>query len=313
MANSTIRIVFSALSDPAGTGTAIEGQVANFSMFHNTTINIQETFIKLRVQPFQTTMCAPPDYITGTDEKPTFLWLALVLDYPSLFEATVDGDDAVLVTSLFPNTIFTGGIDTPYLSYVVNNIIAPTTAQPMKVLGLNDDRYLINNPISVYVASLENPIYFKFRFSNLSNQLNTPDFVAYPDTNGSATINIESIIKSIFNYPSDVDGYVIPNELVPNSNKIKIQMYYNGFDIGLNQQTGELLGFEVIKTFIRGGKRTSQSNQSLTGLQILTPSEKLPVWTGYDTAEYYLDENNLIRKRLLMDVPQSRIDSRRLC
>ena len=42
-----------------------------------------------------------------------------------------------------------------------------------------------------------------------------------------------------------------------------------------------------------------------------TPTTKLPVWIGYETAEYYIDNQNLILKRLLADVSIANIEERR--
>lgn len=308
MANSTIRIVFSELADPAGSGLLIQSQVANFTFFHNTTISVQETFEKLRLSPFQSTIADPPSYVTGSDEKPLLLTEALLEDYPSLFTAVVEGDNTVLITSLFENTIFTGGVDTEYLTYIVNNVTTTPTVRPIKVVGFNDDRYLINNPISLIISSNDNPVYFKIVVNNLTNQKVSTDFISYPNQSGVSNIQLDPIIKSLFDYPADANGYVTPNQLVPNANKCRVRIYYKYIDLETEVISPEVLGLDTIKTFIRGGKRTSDVNQTLQGSQILTPTAKLPVWEGYDTAEYYLDENNLIRKRLLLDVSASRIE-----
>jgi len=183
--------------------------------------------------------------------------------------------------------------------------------QPLKVVGLLGDRFLINNPIKVTIASLDNPIYFKIVLENLSNTKTSTDLIIYPDSNANCQVDLKSIVKSLFDYPEDASGYIINNQVVKNANKYKISIWCNALDILTDIPTGEELGYEQVKTFIRGGNRTNDTNQTVAGLSILTPSNKLPVWTGYDTAEYYLDSNNDILKRLLLDVPASRIDYRR--
>jgi hypothetical protein len=308
MANSTIRIVFSELADPNGTGITLKGRIANFTYYHNTTISVQETFINLRTSPFHATICTPPSYIEGSVEKPQLLCDALLLDYPTLFTAVVESPDTVLITSLFENTIFTGGEDTEYLTYIVDNIVNPIDGKPLKLVGLNDDRYLINNPISVKISSTNNPVYFRMVVNNLTNQKTSTEFISYPDTNGISNVQFEAIIKSLFDYPSDAIGYILPDQLVPNANKCRIRVYYRSLNVETGEISVEILGVDTVKTFIRGGKRTSDVNQTLQGSQILTPCAKLPFWDGYDTAEYYLDENSLIRKRLLLDVPSSRYE-----
>lgn len=178
---------------------------------------------------------------------------------------------------------------------------------PLKVVGLLGDRYLINNPIVIDFLSTEQPLYFKIKIVNLTNQKASTDIIIYPNANSYSTVDLSPLFKSLFDYPADADGYIIQDQIVNNLNRFKISIYYNEtLDVD-----DELLGFETIKSFIRGGNRTTESNQTIGGLAILNISEKIPVWIGYDTAEYYLDGNNLMRKRLLMDIPSSRIDYRR--
>ncbi len=170
---------------------------------------------------------------------------------------------------------------------------------------MEGNRYYINNEININITANQQPAYFKTVIYNLTNQQTSTSLISYPDALFSAQLGLQAIIKSLFTYPQDADGYVIQNQIVNNANKIKISVYYNPADDDGNP-TEEFLGFETQKTFIRGGERTTQTNRtSLAG--IITPVDKLPVWIGYDTAEYYIDDVARLRKRLLMDVSSSRI------
>jgi hypothetical protein len=306
MANSTIRIVFSELAEPTSNGLNLLNQICNFKFFKNTTINVQESFKLARVNPFQCPIGLPPDNTEGVSDKPFELKTVLIEDYPSLFTAIVDTPISVLVTALEENVIFTGGENTEYLTYIVKNETANPNLIPIKVVGFNDDRYLINNPILLTITSSDNVTFYKIVINNLTNQKTSTDFISYPDFNGFSNVRLEAIIKSLFDYPSDANGYIINDQLVPNANKCRVRIFYKTLDPETEIESDFILGLDTIKTFIRGGKRTSESNQSLLGNQILTPCAKLPLWEGYETAEYYLDNNNLIRKRLLIYVPSSR-------
>lgn len=181
--------------------------------------------------------------------------------------------------------------------------VIPTTA--ITVTGLEGDRYFINNEINLIITAVGTPAYFKTVVYNMSNQQASTSLITYPDSEFSAQLGLQAIIKSLFSYPADAQGYILPDQVVPNANKYKISIYYNPADDDGNP-TSEVLGFETIKTFVRGGHRTTKTNRTL-GLNILNITDKLPLWIGYDTAEYYIDSQNLIRKRLLADIPASRI------
>ncbi len=292
MPNSSITITFSSL---ALTGLNLEGMFAKFNYNHNTSIDIIENFLPLRINPYESRLNGGNIVLNYSN--------AIAGDYPGLMVSLVSGD-SVTFTSAFSGTIFTRiNDDDEYLTYGINNEDIPVDLNPITVLGIESDRYLINNPIIVNVSSLIVPIYYKVVISNLTNQKVSTNLISYPDILGSSKIGLDSVIKSLFEYPSDANGYLISNQIVPNSNLYKISIYYNYIDSLTSLPTGDILGYEVVKTFIRGGKRTAISNQSISGLSILTLTENLPIWGGFDTAEYYLDSQNLIRKRLLMEVP----------
>ncbi len=297
MSNSTIRIVF---SPEALSGFTLFNHVMKFDMFHNTNIEVKETFTTVRTMPYYSTIGSPP--------IPTRLIEALLLDYPNLFTATADGSDAVIIESLFGDTTFSA-VDTEYLTYEITNVITPINPVALTVTGLNSNGYLINNEINISIDSTEEPVYFKIKISNLTNQKQASDKIVYPNDVFKGKASLQGIIKSLFTYPSDADGYVIPNQIVPNSNKYRIQIYYNPRDVDGNPTT-ELLGYDVTKNFIRGGKRSTLTNLVVTN-SASRPGFKLPVWDGFPTAMYYVDEQFLIRKMLMSDVPLQYIDQRR--
>lgn len=298
MPNSTFRIVFS--DECLADFNLLYLSSANFKYNHNTDIFVNESFVTLRVSPFQSTI-ATGDILQNICD-------AYLLDYPSLFTAEVESANTVLLTASLPNVVFSTTFLNPNLEYIIDNetVVVPDA---ISVSGLSSDRYLINNEINAEITSDITPIYYKTIITNLSNQQVSTGLISYPDFNSSVRLSLQSVIKSLFDYPSDTDNYIIVDQIVPNSNKFKIQIYYNPPDEEGNT-TSEVLGYETTKTFIRGGKRTTLTNQTISN-GIIRITDKLPVWAGYDTADYYLDTQNLIRKIILAQVPAEQIDYRR--
>ncbi len=299
MPNSTITITF---SESALLTYSLIDTTANFRFTHNTSIDVIEEFVTSRVMPYQSSLV-----VGGTNRRNAFID-ALNLDYPDLFTAVIDGVYDVIITSNFPNTIFETTIENDELTYTINNTTVTVPTQ-ITVTGLESDRYLINNEININITADQNIVYFKTILTNLTNQQVSTNLITYPDSLNSADLGLQSIIKSLFNYPGDAEGYVVPDQIVPNSNKYKISVYFNEADVDGNPTT-EVLGFETTKNFIRGGKRTTLTNQTIDA-GLITPIDKLPVWRGYETAEYYIDGQNLIRKRILSDVSSSNIQEMR--
>lgn len=235
-------------------------------------------------------------------------------NYASAFDLDYNGFNVELLNNVV--TITVEGLNFDYfIDYTISNpfatveILEPSVLTSITVTGLESDRYLINNEINIDILANQQTSYFKTILTNLSNQQISTALITYVGNSNIAQLSLQSIIKSLFNYPADADGYIISDQIVPNANKYKIQIYYNPADINGNP-TVEILGFETVKTFIRGGKRTTFTNQTINA-GIITPTTKLPVWIGYETAEYYIDNQNLILKRLLADVSIANIEERR--
>lgn len=145
--------------------------------------------------------------------------------------------------------------------------------------GLDANGYLINNEIWTSLTSEQEIGYFNLSFENLSNGKSSNTFTVYTFDN-VGRVNIAPIVKSMFDYP-DVRNY-------------------NQFRITITSSNNDVLVLH--KTFIRGGERTNNTNINLTAGTILRPSVKLPIWDGYPTDEYYLNESFEIAVRPLNDV-----------
>jgi len=156
--------------------------------------------------------------------------------------------------------------------------------------NLNNNGYFINNEIWFEITADLPVTYFRLILMNLSNAKISTQFISYTDPNNKVFVNIQSIVKSLFD---------VPNGITNNSTKIQISITTN---------TGENLTFT--KDFVRGGKRVNDTNQTISPNQTLRLSSNLPVWSGFPISDYFLSSSYLIEEQLLADV--SNIDYRRI-
>lgn len=155
---------------------------------------------------------------------------------------------------------------------------------------LNGNGYLINNEIWFNVNADEDVVYFRFVFTNLGNAKISTGFVSYTDLSNKVFVNIQSIVKSLFD---------VPNGGVNGSTKIQISITAN---------TGDNLTFT--KDFVRGGNRVNDTNQTISPNQTLRLYSTLPVWSGFPVYDYFLSSGYVIQEQTLAEV--SNIDYRRI-
>jgi hypothetical protein len=154
--------------------------------------------------------------------------------------------------------------------------------------NLNGNGYLINNEIWFDISSDLPVAYFRIFLQNLANGKISSTFTAYTQTN-SARVNLQSIIKSLFDVPNGNDN---------NSASFKIT---------ITASDGTSINFN--KSFIRGGKRTTAINQTIQNNQRLRISETIPIWQGLPISESYLNTNYSISSIPLANITD--VDYRR--
>lgn len=155
---------------------------------------------------------------------------------------------------------------------------------------LNSNGYFTNNEIWFNINADSTVVYFKLILMNLSNSKISTQFISYADVNNNAFINIQSVVKSLFD---------VPNGSTNNSTKIQISITSND---GTN--------ITFVKDFVRGGKRVNETNQTISPNQTLRLAEKLPVWSGFPIYDYFLSSAYVIQQQNLADV--SNIDYKRI-
>jgi len=155
---------------------------------------------------------------------------------------------------------------------------------------LNGNGYLINNEIWINISADAPVIYFKLILTNLSNAKVSTQFVSYADDNNSVSVNLQSVIKSLFD---------VPNGLGNNSARIQIS---------ITSDDGTAL--TLTKSFIRGGNRTNDTNQTISPNQSLRLSPNLPVWSGYPASDFFMNPDYTITEKSLAQITD--IDYRRI-
>lgn len=156
--------------------------------------------------------------------------------------------------------------------------------------NLNNNGYFINNEIWFDITADLPVTYFRLVLMNLSNSKISTQFISYTDTDNKVFVNIQSIVKSLFN---------VPNGGTNNATKIQISI-----------TTNEGTNLTFIKDFVRGGKRVNDTNQTISPNQTLRLAYNLPVWSGFPISDYFLSPSYLIEEKTLADV--TNIDYRRI-
>jgi hypothetical protein len=199
---------------------------------------------------------------------------------------------------------FTGtSFDQANISVTYGASTAPDTpAGVTPVTGLSADGYLINNDIYLESPSYISPLgfdlttYYAITFKNLTTQAVTRPIEVYPLPGLGIKLNLAPVIKSLFSYPETNNDYTT---LVP----FEINTNYLAFEINIKRyHTTDTSNVEVYeettisKSYIRGGRRTNESNITLPVGSILRPTTALPIWAGYPVAEYKLKAGYKIEK-----------------
>ena len=206
--------------------------------------------------------------------------------------------EQVLFNCFTGNSYHQASISVTYGSATVPD--APIGVTP--VTGLAANGYLINNDIYIESPSYISPLgfdlttYYAITFKNLSTQEVSRPVEVYPLPGRGIKLNLAPVIKSLFSYPTAESNYTT---LTP----FDIGTNYLDFEINIKRyHTTDSSNVEVYeeatlsKSFIRGGKRSNESNLTLPLGAILRPTASLPIWAGYPVAEYKLRAGYKIEK-----------------
>ncbi len=159
----------------------------------------------------------------------------------------------------------------------------------MVISGINQNRYLINNPIWVDITGAGSKVLLSITSLQAEEQ-NFPIFTFYT-FNGRAEVDLSEIIKGLMpepNHPTNpISGSIITGNVTTQNLTFQSFIPFIPGDPNPGSQT-------FVKTFIRGGNASMQTNLTLPAGSVLKESPKIPVWQGYPSAKYTLNGNNQV-------------------
>jgi len=158
------------------------------------------------------------------------------------------------------------------------------------ISGLNNDRYMVNNPIWVDIKYIANDV--KYVLISIVPILDPGEpqntiptrLRLYPDFNRSLYFDLSECIKAFFKRPNHPES--IANGQSLGTNYIKAQITLTG--VKNDGQTQTYL--TVARNFIRGGEESYRTNVTAAHGQVLKESTKIPRWPGYPVAKYIIDK-----------------------
>lgn len=228
----------------------------------------------------------------------------LIIDYPS--EGTWAGyDDGYLHDPqyiVFQNEIpylmnFYSDLENTYIKLSTTTYDDNTNATPeyLGIIGFDSKSYLINNDVYAKIMPeyQGNSVYVDISCTDMQTQKSVTSRIYYMNNN-TLTIDLAIMVKSLMPPPKANFDY---NNLQPypiNTNYGKYKFSFQRYFYPLNS---EVLTFgssvEIVKDMYRAGVYAQGSNFSMV-YNKLRSVEKLPIWSGYPTAEYTLGANGEI-------------------
>lgn len=137
----------------------------------------------------------------------------------------------------------------------------------MTVKGLENNAYLINNPIIIDLIGNSNDVrHFDLAIRNITRNTFSSLTLDTPPGKSEMKYNISPVIKSLFSKPN--------NTTVSNINLFEIQ------SVARNNEG--VVGSNVVvrKSFIRGGEDTDKTNLYMNNGDLCLPADKIPYWRG---------------------------------
>lgn len=166
--------------------------------------------------------------------------------------------------------------------------------------GLNGNGFLINNDIIVNLNHTpEKAIYYTMQFTNTTNGNVTGEFKIYPKPDGTARVNISPMIKSTFSKPNHMVNGIGTTSVAP------VPLNAQAYQIDIIARFEGATGLTLYKTFIRGGKRSIETNLSLAPGAALSVTDKIPSWPAYPLTRYTLTSSYLTAIESLVPLAQT--------
>lgn len=237
------------------------------------------TYVPTRSNSFEVTTQPPAFAFIGERSAQNFQ-TAFELDFPSDFTTEINTakfSSSVIITAINENITFTGGLSTYEPGYSSAKITFEITREDGITLGgFSESNYFLNNEIWIDLSTVETIDRYQINVTNISNGKSTKPIVLFALKN-KVEVNIQQVFKSLFDTPN-----------IKNANKFKITIKAILNDVVVKETL-------VYKNIIRGGERAEKTNVSIPFNTSLTVTDKLPVWNGYPTNEFYLASDGSIQ------------------
>lgn len=140
------------------------------------------------------------------------------------------------------------------------------------IQGLEQDNYLVNNPILVRIKESSLIDYYSLNIGSYTNIIVTPI-----NASNEIVVDISSYVKSMFPLFNQNSNMI---SVQFNIRAIKKEMLYpSGF------ATTIVSSVVINKFFCFGGRRINKSNQIIQPSTVIKVTDKLPLWLGYPLTE----------------------------
>jgi len=159
--------------------------------------------------------------------------------------------------------------------------------------GLSSDRYLFNNPIWVDVSNVgASAKYLNVMVTrNDNNKSVASRMYIY---NSTIAFDVSEHVKGLCDYPHFPEGVLLDGQEI-NTNYYEFTILFQSYS-----GTGNLVAAATkVKTFIRGGIETQETNISIPDNTILKESVKVPIWNGYDFKIFRVVNNKIVAEDTL--------------
>ena len=161
----------------------------------------------------------------------------------------------------------------------------------MVVTGLNSNRFLAGNSIPVSVA----PSSGSFS-QGTTVTMSVIKLVTHPG-------DVQYILPPVTFYVSptgidfDIRPYIkglLPDPYVPGTSIMDPTPNYQNFTITFQESASDSSQTFTGKTFVRGFRwERTGSSQTLGSSEVLSPTDRIPVWTGWPSSYSYMESNQI--------------------
>lgn len=171
------------------------------------------------------------------------------------------------------------------------------------VTGLTGNNFLINNDIVINLSENDPDMIFVRTFSMTVTNLSSGEshnFEYTPKPDNTIRLSISDVIKAMFKNPSTSINYTLES-LTFHNREVFDFTFTSVYDVAGNLSKTNSISIGD-KIFLRGGKNTNNTNVTIPNNTRLRPTDILPYWEGFPTAEYTLTSLGIVKNPIMSSV-----------